>query len=373
MLSSPKIFPDLMRNRYLAAILALILGAICVYRSNIAAQANRDPLRAAMAKRIDEGKQGTGAVVGLLTPQGRSFATFGRISLGGPEATPDTIFEIGSITKVFTSLLLADMVERGEVKLDDPVRKFLPTSVSMPSRRGKEITLVDLATQTSGLPRDSVKVDLNSDTSPYSQFTATQLYAFLGRYRLERDPGSKYEYSNVGMGLLGHALGLRAGTSYEDLLRRRIFEPLGMTSTTITISAEQRSRRATGYNVKLSAVQPWAGGVIDPAGSINSTAMDMLKFGAAMVDSNSPLKAAFALMTSVRRPSDGPRSDQVLGWGIFKLGPNEIVGHSGGTLGFQTRLIVDLTRKRSVVAWINGQGESVTDLVGLALDRASLQ
>jgi hypothetical protein len=100
----------------------------------------------------------------------------------------------------------------------------------------------------------------------------------------------------------------------------------------------------------------------------------MLKFGAAMVDSNSPLKAAFARMTSVRRPSDGPRSDQVLGWGIFKLGPNELVGHSGGTFGFQSRLIVDLTRKRSVVAWINhGQGESVTDLVGLALDRSSLQ
>jgi CubicO group peptidase (beta-lactamase class C family) len=326
-----------------------------------------------MVKRIDEGRQGTGAVVGLLTPEGRSFSTYGRINLGGPEVTPDTVFEIGSITKVFTALLLADMVERGEVRLDDPVRRFLPASVTVPSRGGKEITLVDLATQTSGLPRDSVEVDLNSETSPYAQYTARELYAFVGSYRLERDPGSKYEYSNVGFGLLGHALALRAGVSYEDLLRSRIFEPLGMTSTTITLNAEQRSRRATGYNGKQSAVQPWAGGVIAPTGSINSTAADMLKFGAAMVDPKSPLKSAFARMTSVRRPSDGPRSDQVLGWGIFRLGPNELVGHSGGTFGFQTRLIVDLTRKRSVVAWINGQGESVTDLVGLALDRASLQ
>jgi serine-type D-Ala-D-Ala carboxypeptidase/endopeptidase len=361
------------RNRYLAPILTLALVAICVHPSYLAGQADRDQLRSAMAKRIDEGKQGTGAVVGLLTPQGQSFATYGRMSLGGPEVTPDTVFEIGSITKVFTALLLADMVERGEVTLNDPLRKFLPASVTIPSRGRKEITLVDLATQTSGLPRDSVKVDLDSPTSAYADYTAGQLYAFLGSVRLDRDPGSKYEYSNVGFALLGNALALRAGISYEDLLRRRIFEPLGMSSTTITLTAGQRSRRATGYNGKLLAVEPWNGGVLAPTGSIISTAADMLKFGAAMVDPNSPLKPAFARMTSVRRPSDGPRSDQVLGWGIFRLGPNELVGHSGGTLGFQTRLIVDLTRKRSVVAWINGQGESVTELVGLALDRSSLQ
>ena len=362
------------RNRYVTPILALALTIIWAHPSKLVGQTNPDALRTAMAKRIDEGKQGTGVVVGLLTPQGKSFATYGRVSLEGLEVTPDTIFEIGSITKVFTSFLLADMVERREVTLDDPVRKFLPSSVVVPSRNGKQITLVDLATQTSGLPRDSVKVDLTASISPYADYSANQLYAFLESVRLERDPGSKYEYSNVGMGLLGHSLALRAGISYEDLLRRRIFEPLGMTSTTITLNAEHRSQRATGYNIKLLALPPWAGGVMDSTGSINSTAADMLKFGAAMVDSNSPLKAAFARMTSVRRPSDGPRSDQVLGWGIFKLGPNELVGHSGGTFGFQSRLIVDLTRKRSVVAWINiGQGDSVTDLVGLALDRTSLQ
>lgn len=323
------------RNRYLRPILALALVVICVHPSHL--------------------------------------ATYGRISLGGPEVTPDTIFEIGSITKVFTAFLLANMVERGEVRLDDPVRRFLPASVKVPSRGRKEITLVDLATQTSGLPRDSVAVDLDSATGAYAGYTASQLYAFIGNYRLERDPGSKYEYSNVGFGLLGHALALRAGMSYEELLRRRIFEPIGMTSTTITVDPAQYSRRATGYNGKQLALQPFTVGVLDPTGGVNSTAADMLKFGAAMVDPNSPLKAAFARMTSVRRPSDGPRSDQVLGWGIFRLGPNELVGHSGGTLGFQTRLIVDLTRKRSVVAWINGQGESVTELVGMALDRSSLQ
>jgi CubicO group peptidase (beta-lactamase class C family) len=117
------------------------------------------------------------------------------------------------------------------------------------------------------------------------------------------------------MGLLGHALALRAGISYEELLTRRILEPLRMASTTITLTDAHRSRRATGYNASMVALPPWTGGVIDPAGAMNSTATDMLKFGAAMVDPNSPLKAAFARMTSVRRPSAGPRSDQVLGGG----------------------------------------------------------
>ena len=270
------------RSSCAAPLLALALVATCVHPSNLVAQ-NDDPLRPALAERIDEAKQGTGAVVGLLTPEGQSFAAYGRMSVGGQEAAADTIFEIGWITKVFTAFLLADMAERGEVALNDPVRKYLPTSVKAPSRRGREILLVDLATHTSGLPQDSVELDLNSDDSPYTGYAPSDLYAFLGRHRLARDPGSQWEYSNVGMGLLGHALALRAGASYQDLLRRRIFAPLGMTNTALTLDAEQRSRRATGYNPKLLPLPPWSGGVIDPAGSVNSTAADMLKFGAAVI------------------------------------------------------------------------------------------
>lgn len=203
-------------------------------------------------------------------------------------------------------------------------------------------------------------------------YTARDLYAFLAGYRLQRDPGSQSEYSNVGFGLMGHALALRAGMSYEDLLRRRIFEPLAMTNTTVTLDAEQLSRRATEYNAKLLPLPAWSGGVIAPAGGVHSTAADMLKFGAAVLDSQSALKAVFARMTSVKRPSEEARVQQALGWNLFRLGPNEIVAHSGGTFGFQSRLIVDSTRKRVVVAWINGRGPAVNDLVGLALDRATL-
>jgi CubicO group peptidase (beta-lactamase class C family) len=313
-------------------------------------------------------------MVGLLTPEGRSFAAYGRVSIGGQEPTADTVFEIGSITKVFTSFLLADMVERGEVALNDPVQKYLPASVKVPSRGRKEILLVDLATHSSGLPRDSVDVDLTSDKNPYEEFTASDLYAFLGSYKLQRDPGSKIEYSNVGVALLGHALELRAGVGYEELLRRRIFEPLGMTSTTITLNDELRSRRATGYNPSLSPVLPWTAKVIIPTGGVNSTATDMLKFAAAVLDPQSPLKRVFARMTSVKRPIEASRDQQTLGWGLFRLNGNEMLGHSGGNFGFESRLVVDTTRKRAVIAWVNGRsGDGVSNLAGLALNRAKLE
>ena len=357
-----------------AAILASALVTAALASSGFGAQDPRDPVRAALARRTDEARQGTGAVVGLLTPEGRSFAAYGRVSVGGPEATADTIVEVGSIGKVFTGFLLADMVERGEVALDDPVRKYLPASVTVPAFRGKDISLVDLATHTSGLPRDSVPVDLESDRSPYAGYTADQLFAFLGQYRLERAPGAQWEYSNVGMGLLGHALALRAGADYEDLVRRRLFDPLGMTDTRIAFDAGQSARRATGHNPKLMPVPPWTGGVIAPAGGFSSTAVDMLKFAADVLNPESPRRAVYARMTAVKRSTAEKGVQQTLGWDLFRRGPSELLAKSGGTFGFESRLVVDTTRKRAVIAWANGRsGNGVTALVGAAIDQARLQ
>jgi CubicO group peptidase (beta-lactamase class C family) len=117
------------------------------------------------------------------------------------------------------------MVAKGEVRLDDPVAKYLPTSVRVPSRNGKQITLIDLATQSSGLPRMPNNFTPADNANPYADYTVAQLYAFLSGYELTRDIGSRYEYSNLGVGLLGHALALRAGKSYEDLVTERILRP----------------------------------------------------------------------------------------------------------------------------------------------------
>ncbi len=144
------------------------------------------------------------------------------------------MFEIGSITKVFTASVLASMVARGEVRLDDPVARYLPPSVKAPTRGGKEITLAHLATHTSGLPRLPPDLQPSDPANPYADCTVDQMYQFLSAYALPRDIGAQYEYSNLGMGLLGPALARRAGKSYEELVIERVLAPLAMSDTRIT-------------------------------------------------------------------------------------------------------------------------------------------
>ncbi len=169
----------------------------------------------------------------------------------------NTIFEIASVTKVFTSLLLADMVERGEVKLDDPISKFLPAAVKLPTRNGKEITLVELATHTSGLSRIPDNLNPKDWQNPYADYTVDNMYTFLSGYTLPRDIGSKYAYSNLGAGLLGHVLSLKAGSSYESLVIDRICKPLGMNDTTMILSDEMKSRFAVGHNKDGLPAEHW--------------------------------------------------------------------------------------------------------------------
>src|SRR5215472_13291283 len=128
-----------------------------------------DTTRAALANRVDRG-HAVGIEVGLVTAEGRAFETYGSIAKDGPAPGKDTVFEIGSITKIFTALLLADMVERGEVALDDPISKYLPASVTVPSRNGRAITLADLTTHTSGLPRLPTNIEARSLDNPYAAY-----------------------------------------------------------------------------------------------------------------------------------------------------------------------------------------------------------
>ena len=262
-------------------------------------------IRKILVDRIDVQHQGVGIVIGVIGPQGRRVIAYGSLEKGDPRPlNGDTIFEIGSATKVFTSLLLADMVQRKQVALDDPVAKYLPATVKMPERNGRSITLLDLSTHTSGLPRLPGNMKPKDPGNPYADYSVEQLYQFLSGYQLTRDIGSTYEYSNLGGGLLGHVLARRAGKDYEALVESRICAPLGMKSTAITLTPQIKARLAVGHNARLEPVKNWDLPTLAGAGALRSTGNDLLIFLAANLGySKSPLAPAMAAMLKTRRPT----------------------------------------------------------------------
>lgn len=326
-------------------------------------------IRNLLVERIDKYHQSVGIVVGLVDSTGRRTISYGKFGAGDSRVVDaNTLFEIGSVTKVFTSLLLADMVQRGEVSLADPVAKYLPAGVKMPERNGRQITLVDLATHTSGLPRLPSNLHPQDAANPYADYSVEQLYQFLSGYQLTRDIGSEYEYSNLGGGLLGHVLVRRAGMEYEKLVRTRICDPLGMQSTVITLSSEMKSRFVVGHDASMQPVAYWDLPTLAGAGALRSTANDLLTFVAANLGYvKSPLAPAMAAMLTVRRPTGSPGLEIGLGWHILTRDGHEIVWHNGGTGGFRSFIAFERKTGTGVVVLSNAETLAGVDDIGLHL------
>jgi len=324
-----------------------------------------EEIRKILVERIDTHRQSVGIVVGVIEPGGRRIVTYGSRAKG--DARPldgDTIFEIGSITKVFTSLLLADAVRRGEVALSDPVAKYLPPEVKMPER-GRAITLQDLATHTSGLPRMPDNFQPKDPANPYADYSTDQMYQFLSRYQLTRDPGATVEYSNFGAGLLGHVLARRAGMDYETLVRTRVTGPLGMRHTAIALSPEMQARLAPGHSPALEPVPNWDLPTFAGAGALRSSTNDMLTFlAAALGYGSSPLDSAFATMLSIRPPPSSTAPDTALGWQIFKGKETEVIWHNGGTGGYRTWVGYEPRSRTGVVVLTNAGTAAGPDDIG---------
>jgi serine-type D-Ala-D-Ala carboxypeptidase/endopeptidase len=335
---------------------ALILAALAGHVARAQADAGAAPpsdaaIRAILAERIEVGRRSRGLVAGVLTPDGRHLATYGSSDTPGgdgasgpsPDHRPldgDTVFEIGSITKVFTALLLADMVERGEVALDDPVAKYLPSAmpggVSLAMHDRKPITLLDLATYTSGLPNMPDNFTPIDPVNPYADYTVAQLYSFLNGFAPRFDPGTHYEYANLGFGLLGHTLALRAGRSYEDLLVERICAPLGLDSTRITLSASMRGRLAQGHDSDLDWAANWDLPTLAGAGALRSTANELFTFLEACLGvRETKLAPAFARMLTVRRHA-WSQMEVAFGWFVASRHDDSIVWKDGETGGYSS-------------------------------------
>lgn len=309
-------------------------------------------------ERIDRDKMGVGIVVGVLDERGTRVFSYGKMKAGGnSNVNGDTLFEIGSITKTFTTLLLQDMVDHGELKLEDPIGKFLPASVKTPAYKGKQITLVDLATHTSGLPRIpfSLWYLLWHHDDPYAGFGEKELYRYLARFKLEKEPGTSFEYSNLGLELLGQVLSLNAGTNYEALVLKRICEPLKMSSTCITLSPELNSRFATGHDDSKKPVKLWSS-PLPGDGALRSSVNDMLKYLSAELGLIASSLSEAMIKTQVSRHATDEATEEVaLGWIINTN--SGIIWHDGGTSGYCSYIAFDRKTRSGVVVLANSEDD----------------
>ncbi|MCH2134782.1 MAG: serine hydrolase [Phycisphaerales bacterium] len=310
----------------------------------------------------------TGIVVGIIRKDGRrEFYSVGTMQSNSTTAVDeDTIFEIGSISKVFTTLMAAQMEAAGTLQMSDPVQQYLPEGVTMPAREGTVITLEHLATHTSGLPRLPDNFKPEDPANPYACYTYQQLYDFLSSHELAGPVGGDGSYSNLGTALLGHVLERRSGKSYGDLLFVEVCEPLGMSSTTTT-PRESEARRVAGGHVGGQPTSAWDFPTFAGAGGIKSTARDMLVFTAANLGQiDTPM---VDVMRHCHEPRVGTgRSGTRIGLGWHVQGPpgREITWHNGGTGGFASFLGIRKDTGEGVVVLSNSAYRGV-DQVGLHL------
>jgi D-alanyl-D-alanine-carboxypeptidase/D-alanyl-D-alanine-endopeptidase len=237
--------------------------------ADLEAVLNRDLAEALKSGALAPGTD-AGVVVGVVDHGVKRVFAYGT-------AKTDSIFEIGSITKTFTGLVLAQMVAQGKVTLDEPVRELLPAgTVGKPD--GAEITLLDLATQSSGLPRMPDNFNPADPANPYADYHAANLYVFLGKHGVAKPATASFLYSNLGFGLLGQALAVRAGTSYPNLLRNEITAPMAMKDTVVSLSPDQQKRFMTGHDAEHHPAHAWDLDAFAGAGAIRSSASDMLTY-----------------------------------------------------------------------------------------------
>jgi serine-type D-Ala-D-Ala carboxypeptidase/endopeptidase len=337
--------------------------------TSLSAQGTTDSL----AVKVDElcapfvqGDLTVGLVVGVIDGDRTFVRGQGVVARGGAVAPDgDTLYEIGSNSKVFTGLLLADAVQRGVVKLDDPVQKYLPEGVVMPKWEETPVLVWHLSTHTSGLPRlPDMKGSDAAD--PYAHFTTARLHAALGKARVRWEPGSKYEYSNFAVGLLGELLARTQGmSSYEALLQARVTGPLGMKDTSVRLDDAHLARMAPPYDSEGEPAHLWDLAALAGAGGIRSSMNDMLRFARLQVDPGSSQLASAVNLQQQKRYEEKGAATMGLGWHF--TGDGLGVWHNGQTGGYHSYLVVERESHRAVCILTNTSRDEVDALGGQIL------
>lgn len=330
-------------------------------------------------------------VIGIITPNGTQVYGYGNISkANSTKVNGNTIFDTASITKTFTTTLLADMVKQGLVNFNDPIEKYLPNTVKVPTYNGHKITLESLATHTSGLPDFPVGWIRNHI------YTTQQVYNFLSNTPLQSEPGTKANYSDFGMGILGHILSIRAGVPYAQLVKDRILSVLGMdstgismNSTAIILSDSLKSRLAKGHIGGKEVNLEFVPEAIQGAGALHSTANDLLKYLAAnmglihtsindIIQETHLIRLEYPQAPSLHFDSitnnkSLSASYVGLGWFIDTNLGTEVLQHSGGIDGYSSFIGFNPTKQEGVVLLCSCESKDmpspiIESLIKLKLD-----
>lgn len=341
----------------------IILLFLCFLSFSTQAQENKIPLEVKenVKARVETGNN-PAIVIAYINGDNVEYFSHGRTAIkNGTPVDEYSVFEIGSITKTFTTILLADEVLQGSMKLSDPIANYLPKDVKVPGRNGKVITLNDLATHSSGLPRMPDNFTPANVNNPFADYSEKQLYDFISNHTLSRDIGQRYEYSNYGMGLLGHILALKNGKSYEDLMIEKIADVYDMDDTRIVMSQKMKDHLAIGHNGNTE-MENWDFMTLGAAGGIKSTAIDMVKFiKANMKTENTTINKAMKMSHDTAYKNEAQNFEMGLGWHYS----NDIVWHNGGTGGYRAFAGFVKGTQRGVVVLTNST-KSVDD-IGLKL------
>ena len=327
-----------------------------------------DNVLTTLRERVDTTRQSVGIVAATFDANTQQTVPYGKSDSRNSRALDgDTVFEIGSITKVFTALLLAEMVTRGEVALDDPISKYLPERVHVPESGGKQITLRHLVSHRSGLPREPAGFVFRDDINPYATFTTDQLYGAVANSWLQYEPGLQSTYSNLGFGLLGHVLALRANASWEELIISRICDPLNLADTRASLTLSMQERLAQGHRTDLKPAMNWDFlPAIAGAGALRSTANDLVRFMRAtnLPDPQGPLSRAAALLLEKRWPLVPSilRDSSYLGWQVRKANGDDIISHNGLMGGYCGHVCFSTKRKSGAVVLSNTAINMIDDI-----------
>ena len=300
-----------------------------------------------------------GLSIGYIEGEHWGIVHLGASNKAKKAPTNLTVYEIGSVSKIFTSLLLADAVVRGEIDLNAAAEVANPAGIRLPSREGRSIKWIDLSTHRSGLPRLPGNLTVTDLVNPYRDYDSKMAAAFLNEYELPRHPSDSQEYSNLGASVLGYLVAAKAGMPYQTLLRERISEPLRMTDCTVALNSDQKKRLATPHNKFGSAASPWEFADLPGAGGVHATMRDMMRFAKAQLNPPSGTLGE-AIELAWKQHSDADTSAPATGLGWMIAGDGQTRWHNGGTGGFSSAVFINRKVKCAVIILCN---TSVTNVL----------